>query len=51
MQVLYEVHYEDISGWKYQFIKLTVKQAAEIAMRLEKDARTVNVRVIVEEYV
>ena len=50
MQVLYEVHYEDISGWKYQFIKLTVKQAAEIAMRLEKDARAVNVR-IQEEYV
>ena len=49
--MLFEVHYKDISGWKYKYVKLTVKQAAEIAMRLEKDARTVNVRVIQEEYV
>lgn len=49
--MLFEIHYKDISGWKYKYVKLTAVQAADIAMKLQKDDRCLNVYVEMEEYV
>tara|TARA_B100001057_G_C22785820_1_gene925504 strand:- start:1102 stop:1251 length:150 start_codon:yes stop_codon:yes gene_type:complete len=49
--MLYEVHYNDISGWKYMYVKLTSVQAAAIAAKLNNDARCVDIVTKKEEYV